>query len=337
LQGNNRAAFKGPTPFGGGAPGLTQKPAGAAFLVTNTVSPLCGMQTNTGVDGFVIHYPNQNFNATTIARTTTYPAAFKLVGGGVQSISLSRLCFVGATACMDLRTADRATNFNADISVDLCYGFPLGGYFLAVGNSTDVARLTRCHVNPNAGWKFLGDHGEGQPWPYKLALAGRNGDVAVNGGDCYYITTTDDFMMSQCFAFDVNTAFHINDSYGRMSDCSADTVVVGVHVTDGGSGFKFLDLTNFVGVPSAASGSLPASRRKSILFDGNGTSTLTVSAMHSYTNVDSEASIEVAGTGAKQVDVSQCTQTLYERSGSWVTTVNQINRSAVITGSVRTV
>src|SRR5208282_6205439 len=99
LLGNNLAAFKGSTPNGGGAAGPSATPAGSSFLVTNTSTAFCTMQSNTSVEGFVIYYPNQVYSATTVAATTTYPATFIRASGSLEGISFSRLCIVGATKC----------------------------------------------------------------------------------------------------------------------------------------------------------------------------------------------------------------------------------------------
>jgi len=171
LQGNNRAAYKGSTPNGGASPSLSATPSGAAFLVTNTSTALIKMQSNTGIDGFIFHYPSQVYTATTIAGTTTYPATITKDSGAIEGISLTNLCFVGATTCMSF--IGDSTNFMADMKIDTCYGYPLGGSFLRIDFALDIPRITRCHVNPGVGFQYLG----AQTWPTVPIKQALNDDI----------------------------------------------------------------------------------------------------------------------------------------------------------------
>jgi hypothetical protein len=326
LLGSNLAAFKGATPYGGGAVGVNSNPAGAAFLITNTSTALCTMQSNTSVEGFVCHYPNQVFTAATVAATTTYPATFIRASGKIEGIGLRRICFVGATKCVSFLGTDTSTDYVADLDFDQLYGYPMGGTFIEAAFVADIVRINRCHVNPGAGFQFLGDlNSAGWDAPVKKALVA---DMEINGAAAFILNVADDFMLAQDFVYGGSAAFHLTDSYGRMSDCAADTVQIGVWVT-GSSAYKSIAISNFTGIPV---GTVTTASRRSVLFDGAG-SLVKIIGMHSFTNVAAQASVQVAGSGAQRVDLTDVTQTTFG-GGSWANGLQQVNGSAVITGTV---
>lgn len=230
LRGNNMAAFKGSTPYGGGAAGPSANPAGAAFLITSTSTVFCAMQSNTSVEGFVIYYPSQSYTATTIGGTTTYPVTFQRASGIVEGIGLRRLCIVGATACISFLGTNITTDFVADLDIDQVYGYPLGGKFIDLAYCTDIPRINRCHINPGVGFQFLGQNASGlTACPITTALVN---DVVANGADGFALgIRCDEAMLSQCFAYGSKTAFHFTDAYVTLLNGAADVCGTGVLAT----------------------------------------------------------------------------------------------------------
>lgn len=328
LQGNNVAAFKGSTPNGGGSVGGSAKPSGAAFLITNTSTAFCTMQSNTGVSGFVCYYPSQVYTAATVAATTTYPATFLRASGNIEGIKLNRICFVGASKCISFLGTSTASDFVADLDFDLLYAYPMGGTFMELAYVADIARINRCHVNPGVGFQFLGDL-NAQSWasPLKMALVA---DVEINGADAFSLSVADDFMMTQCFAYGSNAAFHFTDSYGRASDCAADTVQVGFWVT-GVTANKSVAISNATIIPV---GGTTQANRIGILFDGTATM-LKIHACHTFTSVASNCALKVSGTGVQRIIIDDYSQTT-SGGGAWTTGTSNTNGSSSVTSTVNT-
>lgn len=332
LRGNNVASFKGSRPAGGGAVSSSAQPSGAAFLITSTSAPFCLMENNTSIEGFVFYYPSQNYAATTIAGTTSYPVTIKFSPSGTVPttrglcVSLRRLCFVGASACIEaLGTAIATDSCISDVELDLLYGYPLGGSFIKLAYVADIPRITRCHVNPTAGYLFL-------PWasgstfgcPVTDALIL---DCCLNGAAAFSLNHCDDFMMSQCFNFGTQIGFNFLGCYGSMVDCGADTVMIGAYVT-GVEAYKAITITNFFPIPHANVSS--SGNRHAIVFAGPA-SMLKVQGCHGITNLATAAFITVSGSGVQRLMVTDTSAT---GVGSWSTGINQVNGSAVVTGTV---
>ncbi len=320
LAGDNFTAFKGSTRVGGGSGTSGSTPSGAAFLITDATNAFITIESNTSIDGIIFFYPSQPIATSTPGSSLiVYPPTIKKGSGLVQSISFTRLCFVANTQCFDFYSVSGGI---ADIVMDLIYSYPLGGVFVKMKDCSDIPRITRCHINPGAGYTFLG-------WTISTDVIDY---VAANGAPTFELETCDEFMMSECFAFGVNTAFYLNDSYGTLVNCNADMVETGCHVTIT-SDQKYVALVSFNCIPGGGT----LADRNAVVFDGSGGKlfatdlnafTGTNSAVPSSSTPGANSLVLVSGSGTQRVSLSGARTA--STAGSFAKFIDQTNGSAIV-------
>ena len=328
LFGCDGPRFQGPYPYGGGAAASDSKPAGGGFVITSTSAPFILLEGMNTVKDLTFFYPSQNYAATTVAGTTSYPATIANGQAVTWNVSIAGCLFVGATTCMDFNhvTMTEGANFN----IDECYGYTLGGYFLRLATVLDIPRVTRCHVNPGAGSRFMVCPNTNVPFPYALI-----DDVITNGQPMFHLTACDEFMASQCFVFGGKTGFYATTSYGCFTNCQADMVTTGIDVSPGAA-HKAILVNGFTAIPSAGP---TTSARDAVKFSGAG-GILKIVNLHAFigTNaaVGSSSSpgasanslVKVHGSGAQRLDLFSGTKVA--NSGTWTAHVDQVNGSATV-------
>jgi hypothetical protein len=228
------------------------------------------------------------------------------------------------------------SNYVADIECDLLYGYPLHGRFMEIVNCNDIPRITRCHVNPGAGFQFLGDANGLVNCPIKAGLIDA---VVTNGPETFYIDNADEFMMSKCFVFGVKTGFYVNNSYGTMVNCNADEVETGVNYINSSAAYKQLSLIGFNCIPSA--GPTPSARNAIKYSGGKGLMRVvggnaylgsSTTAVPSSSNADANAFIKITNGTA---DLVGCFRILTSGlGGTWTTDID--NSGGTVTGTVGT-
>jgi hypothetical protein len=249
--------------------------------------------------------------------------------GKVEGLSLTNICFVGATSCVKL-VGTGLTDFVADMKLEKLYGYPYGGTMLDLGWVLDINHTNCIHVNPGVGFQFLGDANGVDNVPIKDTLID---DIVANGADTYILDHHDSIMMSQIFAFATRTTMRITNSYGKIINYESDQCTTGLYYS--GAAGKDLQLIAYRCVPSA--GPTP-SGRNAILFDGGGyLSVLGTGDLGSNTAVPSSSSpsansyIKCSG-GILNIDPS-CR--IHAQSGAWTTPVDPVGGTTIV-GSVST-
>lgn len=309
--------LKGPYPAAGGSSGA---PGGGGFSITNTSTPFITVIGANSVENLLFYYPSQVYSATTIGGTTTYPPTIANGQAVLWNANISGNCFVGPTTCIDLNYVT-ATEV-ADLVIDLNYGYPAGGYFIRLNNVQDIARITRNHINPGAGSRFVTPQSGNVIW-----TAGLITDIVENGTATFDLTLCDEFMMEFNFCYGVRTAFKLTDTYGSMSQCEVDQADTGVQFTPNTSRqYKVLHLNQFTYFPYSFSSSVA---RNGVIFDGVG-GYLKAMSVHGVASVSTANSlIKVAGSGSQVADVASAT-TVAINSGVWTHDVYSTNGSATL-------
>ena len=329
LQGNNAgsAFIAGPGVNGGGAQSLSATPAGASFLVTNTSTAFCSMQSGTSINGILIHYPNQNYSASTYGSLVTYPDTFVNAGGvSMRDVSLSNILVVGATRGIAF-IGNGTTSFVSAIELDNFNGFCVGGTLIILQYVSGSPSISRCYSHPSSGWEYLGDAGSGIFCPFLQAILNA---VQVNGAPQFQIDYCDDMYVAGCQVFNGSTAFSFTGSYGSLSQCMTDTVVVGYHVTCNSTLTSGRRMT-FTACDTIPSGGVTAGNRNGWIFDGSDRGLLCLVGCNGTTTT-SNAFLNSAGSGTQLVQINGCAT----GPGTWNSQVVNSNGSCTVTGTVAT-
>lgn len=300
LKGNNDSAFKGSTPVGGGIRTSGATPSGAVMMIRDSVNSAVSMYSNTSVEGICFYYPDQDYATTNPATIVAYPPTIQSVDGA-QSMSVRRCTFIGETMAMYFIGTGLG-----DLEIDLCYGYSLSGRFICINNCFDIPRITRCHVNPGVGINFTPPvNGGGLPFSLQIVDY-----VATNPGvGAYWITNTDEFMISQCFVFGVETGLIIGSSYGTAVQCQFDMVHTGVNVIiEAPQSF-----VNLIGVnvllgsgdkTTRSAFKVNANAAGAVIMTNCGASNGTNAVVPSSADLDSNAFLRVTGTSATRIHMT---------------------------------
>lgn len=324
LYGNNVTAWKGSGSVSG-ANSFSATPTGATFMITDQTNVFIKVQTNTAIEGIMFYYPNQLYTATAYSSLIQYPATIQKASGFVQSLSFRKLTFVGEWQSIDLRGDLAGTQ---DIDFDQIYAYPLSGKCLDIYLCYDIPRINRVHINPGVGQNFLGANANGLPFGNTLIDS-----VTLNGGSEITITTTDEFMVTQCFMFGVNIGFEIQSSYGTIMQSNVDMARIGVFANLAPSP-KFV---NIIGCNFIMGGGALNSRYAVYFSGGGGTLSLTScggfvgtnTVVPSSSNPGADAFIGVVGSGTQRVLMTGMRTGAW--SGAWNYFTKITNGSAIVT------
>jgi hypothetical protein len=328
--------FKGMPPANGVAAGAGVTPAGGAFLITSSSASFLKLEGNNSVENLTFYYPSQNYN--TYASRTNYPATIAPNSTGLGYVNISGCTFVGSISCIDFYTAISAST--TDIAVDLCYGYPLGGQFLALGTCLDIPRITRCHVNPGVGLPFLSTNGvtSAAGLPHGDNMIQQITHAANSSSGAFLIVGSDQITLAHCFVFGQRIGFHIQDCYGSLTDCSSDTCGIGAYfstTTVGGSKYRQMIVQGWITALALWNGDASAETQYGMVFDGNGTGSLNVvGAQFFASGFTGAAPIVVSGSSTQRLNVANCFSTEVNSGGWTASGVSQTNGSATVTGSI---
>ena len=196
-------------------------PTGSLFVITDSSAPFITVESATQISGIQFYYPNQPWQS--FEKVKEYPPTIQVSQTkNVTAVTLRDLSFYGEYMAMDFRSPAGVTC--EQILFEDCYGYPLGGEFIAIDRCYDIPRILHCHVNP-ANMREFGRS-------YNLAVVDY---VAGKGKYCYSIDHTDEAVLMDVFAFGVYGGFYFGPStYGEMTSFDVDSCIEGIHICGDG-------------------------------------------------------------------------------------------------------
>ena len=199
-------------------------PTGSLFVITDDKHPFITVQSATQIKGIQFDYPEQSFNQE--GKMIEYPPTIKVSRDqAVHGVTLRCLTFYGCYFAMDFRAKKECPC--EQILFEHCYGYPIGGRFIAIDYCYDIPRILHCHVNPAIMREFRGD--------YTNVM---NGYVANQKTYAYWIDHTDNAQVMDIFTFATFGGIYLGPStYGQLTNFNFDQVSIGVF-KDGDSAFN---------------------------------------------------------------------------------------------------
>ena len=209
------------------------KPTGSLFVITDKSHPFITVQSATQIKGCQFYYPEQGFNDA--SKIIEYPPTIQVAQDqAVHGVTLQNLTFYGSYFSMDFRANAWFDSQNRlqgtpceQILFEHCYGYPLGGRFIAIDFCYDIPRILHCHVNPAVMREFKGDTNY------------ITNDYVVNQKTyAYSIDHTDNAQVMDIFTFATYGGIYLGaNSYGQLTNFNFDQVGIGVF-KDGASAFN---------------------------------------------------------------------------------------------------
>ena len=200
------------------------KPTGSLFVITDASHPFITVQSATQIKGCQFYYPEQGFNDA--SKIVKYPPTIQVSQDqAVHGVTLQNLTFYGCYFAMDFRA--QQTSPCEQILFEHCYGYPIGGQFIAINYCYDIPRILHCHVNPAVMREFKGD--------YSNVI----NDYVVNQKTyAYWIDHTDNAQVMDIFTFATYGGIYLGpNTYGQLTNFNFDQVGIGVF-KDGASAFN---------------------------------------------------------------------------------------------------
>jgi len=196
-------------------------PVGSVFAIRDRERPFLTVESATQVRGLQFWYPEQS--PSDPGKVVAYPPTIQVSQTrSAMGVTLSHLTFYGEYFAMDFRAKGPACE---QILIEHCYGYPLGGTFVAIDRCYDVPRILHCHVNPANQRNFAGD------WPKAIVDS-----VVARGTFAYAIDRTDNAVMMDVFTFGTyGGAWFGPATYGQLTSFNFDCVTVGIHKGGGNS------------------------------------------------------------------------------------------------------
>ncbi|RMG00706.1 MAG: hypothetical protein D6741_06340 [Planctomycetota bacterium] len=205
----------GPTGRGTRHPERAQ-PVGSVFAIEDADAPFITVEGATRIEGLQFWYPHQS--RTDPAKIIAYPPTIRASDKTpAQGVFLSRLTFYGEFFAMDFRT--RRNNCCELVTIEHCYGYPLGGRFVAIDYCYDIPRVLHCHVNPSNQRFFAGG--------FSRAVID---SVIARKTFAYSIDHTDNAQLVDVFTFGTYGGIRLGPAtYGQLTNFNFDCVTVGIH------------------------------------------------------------------------------------------------------------
>ena len=200
------------------------KPTGSLFVVTDKAHPFITVQSATQIKGCQFYYPEQGFNDA--SKIVEYPPTIQVSQDqAVHGVTLQNLTFYGSYFSMDFRA--QQAHPCEQILFEHCYGYPIGGRFIAIDYCYDIPRILHCHVNPAVMREFKGD--------YNNTI----NDYVVNRKTyAYWIDHTDNAQVMDIFTFATYGGIFLGpNTYGQLTNFNFDQVGIGVF-KDGNTPFN---------------------------------------------------------------------------------------------------
>lgn len=200
------------------------KPTGSLFVITDKTHPFITVQSASQIKGCQFYYPEQGFNDA--SKIVEYPPTIQVSQDqAVHGVTLQNLTFYGSYFSMDFRAKQTAPC--EQILFEHCYGYPLGGRFIAIDYCYDIPRILHCHVNPAVMREFKGDTNY------------ITNDYVVNQRTfAYTIDHTDNAQVMDIFTFATYGGIYMGaNTYGQLTNFNFDQVGIGVF-KDGNTPFN---------------------------------------------------------------------------------------------------
>ncbi|MCW5941290.1 MAG: hypothetical protein KIS66_03605 [Fimbriimonadaceae bacterium] len=209
-------------PVGRGTVNPTGKhPVGAVFAIRNREKPFLTVESATQLRGLQFWYPEQTLSDP--GKVIPYPPTIQVSQTApAQGVTLSCLTFYGEFFAMDFRAA--AAHPCEQILVEHCYGYPLGGTFVAIDRCYDIPRILHCHANPANMRLFAGGFA-------KPVID----SVVARGTFAYAIDRTDNAVLMDVFTFGTYGGAWLGPAtYGQLTGFNFDCVTIGVQKSGDG-------------------------------------------------------------------------------------------------------
>jgi hypothetical protein len=200
------------------------KPTGSLFVISDKTHPFITVQSATQIKGCQFYYPEQGFNDA--SKIIEYPPTIQVSQEqAVHGVTLQNLTFYGCYFAMDFRA--QQAHPCEQILFEHCYGYPLGGRFIAIDYCYDIPRILHCHVNPAVMREFKGDTNY------------ITNDYVVNQKTyAYWIDHTDNAQVMDIFTFATYGGIYLGaNTYGQLTNFNFDQVGIGVF-KDGNTPFN---------------------------------------------------------------------------------------------------
>lgn len=209
-------------PTGRGTASADRKhPVGSLFVITDTLHPFITVESATRLCGLQFWYPGQAYADS--SKIIPYKPTIQMSNqAAVQGVTLSCLTFYGEYMAMDFRA--RGKNICEQILFEHCYGYPLGGTFIAIDRCYDIPRILHCHVNPANMREF------GRSFRREVIDA-----VVARKTFTYRIDHTDNAQLIDLFTFGAYGGIYLGrETYGQLTNFNLDCVSIGIY-KDGGN------------------------------------------------------------------------------------------------------
>lgn len=190
-------------------------PVGSVFAIRDRERPFLTVESATQVRGLQFWYPEQTLDDP--AKVIAYPPTIKVSQTvPAQGVTLSCLTFYGEFFAMDFRAGGPPCE---QILVEHCYGYPLGGTFVAISKCYDIPRILHTHVNPANMRNFKGG--------FSKSVVD---SVVARGTFAFAIDTTDNAVLMDVFTFGTFGGAWLGPAtYGQLTGFNFDCVTVGIH------------------------------------------------------------------------------------------------------------
>lgn len=193
-----------------------KQPVGSVIEITDRENVFITVESATRISGIQFWYSEQAVKDP--SKIITYPATISLsTEKPCEGVTLNNLTFYGEYLAMDFAApTGKACEL---ITIEHCYGYPLGGTFIRIDRCYDIPRLLHCHVNPAINRQFAGG--------YSPAVI----DAVVSKKTyAYVIDHTDNAQLIDIFTFGTYGGIDLgSETYGQLTNFNLDCVTIGIH------------------------------------------------------------------------------------------------------------
>ena len=197
-------------------------PTGSVFVIRDKNHPFLTVESATSVRGIQFYYPDQTWNNP----NAIIPYKPTIQGShehGPQGVTLRDLSFYGEYMAMDFRMPEPGAC--EQILFEDCYGYPLGGEFIAISRCYDIPRILHCHVNPANQREF------GRSFTAEIV-----DEVVGKKTYAYSIESTDNAVLMDVFTYGSYGGIYLGQhTYGQLTSFNLDCVAIGIYRTDDGA------------------------------------------------------------------------------------------------------
>ncbi len=191
-------------------------PTGSLFVITDMMNPFLIVESATRVQGIQFYYPEQGWNDPSAIKAYK-PTIQMSSAASVHGVTLRDLSFYGEFFAMDFRAPENITC--EQILFENCYGYPLGGEFIAIDRCYDIPRILHCHVNP-ANMREFGRSFTGEVMR----------KVVDRKTYAYWINRTDNAVVMDIFSFATYGGIFLGPAtYGQLTNFNFDCVANGIY------------------------------------------------------------------------------------------------------------